>query len=114
MRPMNPFSCHGVFRGTGRLCLAAPGSMDPGLVGEIVMKRVLLASAAMAGALMLLPATADARGFGGGGFHGGFGGGGFRGGFGGYRGAGFGGYRGGFGGYRGGYYGRGWGGRGYG
>ena len=83
------------------------------------MKRVVLASAAMIGALAMIPATAEARGgFGGGGFHGGgfhgggFGGGGFRGGFGGFRGgfggggfrnAGFGGYRGGFGGYRGGF-----------
>ena len=91
------------------------------------MKRVVLASAAMAGALMMIPATADARpgfggGFRGGGFGGGFRGGGFGGprfggGFGGFRGGGFGGprcgggvagrgvfYRGaGFGGWRGGY-----------
>ena len=90
------------------------------------MKRVVLASAAMVGALMMIPATADARpgfggfhgggGFRGGGFGGGFRGGGFggprfgggfagRGGF--YRGAGFGGWRGGYGGWRGGY--GGWG-----
>jgi len=36
------------------------------------MKRILLASAVMAGALAMVPATADARGgFGGGGFRGG-------------------------------------------
>ncbi len=83
------------------------------------MKRVVLASAAMVGALMMIPATADARpgfgGFHGGGFHGGgfrgggFGGPRFGGGFAGrgfgYRGVGFGGWRGGYGGWRGG----GWG-----
>lgn len=45
------------------------------------MNRTVLTAAAIVGALALIPASADARGFGGGGFHGGgFGGGGFRGG----------------------------------
>jgi len=35
------------------------------------MRHLLLGSALMAGALAMVPATADARGFGGGGFHGG-------------------------------------------
>jgi hypothetical protein len=61
------------------------------------MKHHVVAALTMAGALALLPATADARGggFHGGGFHGGGFGGGFHGGFGGFhggglRGAGFG------------------------
>ena len=88
------------------------------------MKGAVLCSTLLAaGALALAPASADARGFGGGGFHGGGFGGGFHGGgFGGFRGGGFGGgfrgagFRGGGFGYRGGYsgYGRGFYGRGYG
>jgi hypothetical protein len=65
-----------------------------GLIGlqSILMKRLALASTALVAALAFAPASADARGFGGGFHGGGFHGGGYGGGF---RGAGFGGgYRG--------------------
>jgi hypothetical protein len=104
--------------------LFAPPSVTALLLGRIAMKRLgyLVASAALAGALVASgPAEAFRGGFGGGGFHGGFGGGGWHGGFGG------GGWHGGFGGWgRGGMFagrsvalggwnrGWGWGGRGWG
>ncbi len=96
---MNRFPELSVFWARG-----SQGAVFPLSPENLHMKRVLMASAALVGALAMVPATAEARGFGG--FHGGgFHGGGFHGGgFGGFRGGGFG------GGFRGAGFRPGWGG----